>query len=307
MVIPLGEVHPAAAFRGEVNEMKRTASILLALLAGFAWHVNYRAVYPASGQENATTANPGLATKQTILSEEEFREFLKTAKVIDSKPTSKGITSPVKLTLSDGQRTMAAAFQSVEIYRPRTQHPGYVSLEFRDSYEFDIAAYQLAKLLGLGDMIPVTVEYTWNGKQGALAWWVPAKWDEEDRHKLNLQPPDENAWNKQLNRMWVFSQLANDPDRNETNMLITEDWKLWMIDFSRAFRLETDPKNSEHLVMCDRQLLQKLRQLDAAQVLEKTKPHLTEKEVKAVMARRDWIVTYFERLIAQKGEEKVLY
>ena len=287
--------------------MKRTAAILLVLLAGVAWPVNYCAGYPASGQEIASTVNSGFTTQQTLLSEDEFREFLKTAKIFRIEQTAKGITAPAELILSDGQRTIAASFQCVEKFRPRTQHPGYITLEFRDSYEYDIAAYQLAKLLGLGNMIPVTVEYTWNRKQGALSWWVPAKWDEEDRRKLNLQPPDENAWNKQMNRMWVFSQLVNDPDRNETNMLITEDWKLWMIDFSRAFRLETDPKNSEHLVMCDRQLLQKLRQLDAAQILERTKPHLTEKEVKAVMARRDWIVAHFERLIAEKGEEKVLY
>jgi hypothetical protein len=287
--------------------MKRTASILLVLLAGFTWPVKYRAAYPASGQEIASATKPGLATKETVLSEEEFRQFLTTAQVVASKQTAKGITSPFKLTLSDGQRTIEASFQSVEIFRPRTVHPSYVELEFRDSYEFNIASYQLAKLLGLGDMIPVTVDYRWNGKSGSLSWWVPAKWDEEDRLKLNLQPPDEKAWNKQLNRMWVFSQLVYDTDRNETNMLITEDWKLWMIDFTRAFRLETDLKDSEHLVMCDRQLLEKLRKLDEAQVLEKTKAHLKKKEVKAVMARRDLIVAHFERLIAEKGEDKVLY
>jgi len=105
----------------------------------------------------------------------------------------------------------------------------------------------------------------------------------------------------------VFSQLVYDPDRNETNILISEDWKLWMIDFTRAFRLETDLKESDHLVMCDRQLLKNLRQLDGAQVLEKTKPYLTKKEVKAVMARRDLIIAHFERLVKEKGEEKVLY
>jgi len=287
--------------------MKKTASILLVLLAGLAWSANFCAGYPASGQEIASAAKQGLAAKEGVLSEAEFREFLKTATVAASKQTAKGITAPFKLTLSDGQRTIEASFQSVDIFRPRTKHPSYVEMEFRDSYKFNLASYQLAKLLGLADMIPVTVEYSWNGKTGSLGWWVPAKWDEEDRLKLNLQPPDVNAWNRQLNRMWVFSQLVYDPDRNETNILITEDWKLWMIDFTRAFRLETDLKDSEKLVMCDRKLLEKLRQLDGAQVLEETKPLLTKKEVKAVMARRDLIIAHFERLIKEKGEEKVLY
>jgi hypothetical protein len=60
-------------------------------------------------------------------------------------------------------------------------------------------------------------------------------------------------------------------------------------------------------VQCDRQLLDKLRQLSYDEVLDKTKPYLTKSEVKAVMARRGKIVAYFEKLIAQKGEAAVLY
>jgi hypothetical protein len=131
--------------------------------------------------------------------------------------------------------------------------------------------------------------------------------DEMDRRDKKVEPPDQNEWNKQINKMWAFSQLVYDIDRNRTNMLITADWKLIMIDFSRAFRMHHKLENPKTLGMCDRQLLDKLRQLDGAQVLEKTKPHLTKDEVKAVMARRDLIVAHFERLIAEKGEEKVLY
>jgi len=36
--------------------------------------------------------------------------------------------------------------------------------------------------------------------------------------------------------MRVFSQLVYDTDRNLGNVLISEDWHLWMIDFTRAFR-----------------------------------------------------------------------
>jgi hypothetical protein len=60
-------------------------------------------------------------------------------------------------------------------------------------------------------------------------------------------------------------------------------------------------------VMCDRQLLERLRKLDEREVLEKTKPHLSKSEVKAIMARRDLIVAYFEKLVAEKGEDAVLY
>jgi hypothetical protein len=90
-------------------------------------------------------------------------------------------------------------------------------------------------------------------------------------------------------------------------VLITEDWKIWRIDFTRAFRLYKSLENPKDLVMCDRNLLENLRKLDEQEVLEKTKGQLSKSEVKAMMARRDKIVEYFEKLVAQKGEAAVLY
>jgi hypothetical protein len=248
-----------------------------------------------------------LASQEPILTEEQIKEFLLKAKVMQHKQTPRGITAPSRLTLSDGTLTHDAAFQTIDERKSMAQLASGTEVNFRDSYHFNIAAYELAKLLGLGDMIPVTVERRCLGDLGSLSWWVSVKMDEMDRNDRKVQPPDLNAWNKQLNKMWVFSQLVYDTDRNRTNMLITADWKLILIDFSRAFRLHHKLENPKTLLMCDRQLLEKLRQLDGAQVLEKTKPHLTKDEVKAVMARRDLIVAHFERLIAEKGEGVVLY
>ena len=94
---------------------------------------------------------------------------------------------------------------------------------------------------------------------------------------------------------------------NLTNVLIGEDWKIWRIDFTRAFRTFKDLRNPGDLVRCDRQLFEKLKTLDANQLAEKTKHYLTKDEVKAVMARRDKIVAQFQKLIAEKGENEVLY
>lgn len=54
--------------------------------------------------------------------------------------------------------------------------------------------------------------------------------------------------------------------------------------------------------MCDRHLLEKLRQLDASTVLEKAKPFLTKPEVKALLAWRDRILEHFQQLVSQKSE-----
>ncbi len=242
------------------------------------------------------------------LTEEQKREFLLNAKVMNSKQLGKGITHPWRLTLSDGQVTHDAAFQPVDEHKTSmTFADGHTELNFIDSYHYNIAAYELAKLVGMDDMIPVTVQRRWNGQDGALAWWIPWKWDEGMRHQQNLHPPDPDAWNKQMYKVRVFDQLVYDTDPNLTNVLITADWKIWRIDFSRAFRLQHDLKDPKDLVMCDRQLLEKLRQLDGDTVLEKTQPHLKKGEVKALMARRDKIVANFQKLIAQKGEGVVLY
>jgi hypothetical protein len=242
------------------------------------------------------------------LGEEQKREFLLHAKVVNSKQIGKGVTSPYRLTLSDGTLTHDAAFQAVDERQNLVQFVGGpTEIGFRDSYHYNIAAYELAKLLGLSDMLPATVERTWQGHGGALSWWIPWKWDEEMRRKQNLQPPDVEAWNNQVDKVRVFFKLIYNTDANAGNLLITEDWKLWMIDFTRAFRLQKELQNPEQLQRCDRQLLEKLRQLDGKEVLKETDPHLSPGEVKALMARRDKIVNYFQKLVARKGENRVLY
>jgi hypothetical protein len=133
------------------------------------------------------------------------------------------------------------------------------------------------------------------------------KMDEEERVKQKIQPPDPEAWDKQMYKIRVFDQLVYDDDPNLTNVLISADWKIWRIDFTRAFRLSKDLRNSKDLVRCDRQLLEKLKILDANEVAERTKHYLTKDEVKAVMARRDKIVAQFQKLISEKGENEVLY
>jgi hypothetical protein len=184
---------------------------------------------------------------------------------------------------------------------------GRTEMNFADSYKYNIAAYALAELIGFDDMMPVYVERKWQGRTGSLSWWLPVKMDDGERVKQKLEPPDQDAWNKQMYNIRVFDQLVYDTDPNLTNVLIGEDWKLWRIDFSRAFRTYKELKDPKDLVRCDRQLFEKLKVLNANQLAEKTKPYLTNDEMKAVMARRDVIVQHFQKLIAEKDENEVLY
>jgi hypothetical protein len=248
------------------------------------------------------------ASDEPTLTNEQIKQFLLSAKVVASTQRGiKGITHTWRLTLSDGTVTHDASFQPIDEHKPSMQLASGTELNFVDSYKYNIAAYQLAELLGLDDMLPVYVERKWKGDVGSLSWWLPVKMDEEERHKQGLTAPDPDAWNNQMYRIRVFDQLVYDNDPNLTNVQIGEDWKIWRVDFSRAFRLSKELRNPGDLVRCDRRLFEKLKALDGNELTEKNKRYLTKDEVKAVMARRDKIVAQFQKLISEKGENEVLY
>ena len=43
------------------------------------------------------------------------------------------------------------------------------------STRHNIAAYRLAELLGIDDMLPVYVERSWAGNPGSISWWLPGE------------------------------------------------------------------------------------------------------------------------------------
>ena len=250
-----------------------------------------------------------IAADEPTLSKDQITQFLLTAKVVASKPwRGKGITHTWVLTLSDGTVTHDASFQSIDQHRlETTSFSGQVELNFVDSYKYNIAAYQLAKLLGVDDMLPVYVERKWKGESGSLSWWLPVQMDEQDRLKRKINVPDPDAWNNQMYKIRVFDELVYDTDPNLTNVQIGIDWKIYRVDFSRAFRQDKNLENEKNLVRCDRKLFAKLKALDGNELQQKTKGYLNKGEAQAVMARRDKIVDYFQKLIAEKGENEVLY
>ena len=248
------------------------------------------------------------AADATTLTKEQIKHFLLTAKIVASTPAGRGVTETWRFTLSDGTLTHDASFQSIDQHKTNVRlSSGRRELIFVDSYKYNIAAYALAELLGLDDMLPVYVERRWKGTPGSLSWWLPAKMDEEERVKQKIEVPDTEAWDNQMNKIQVFDQLVYDTDPNLSNLLIGQDWQIWRIDFSRAFRLYKDLETPKNLIRCDRQLFEKLKALDANELAEKTKGYLSKDEVKAVMARRDQIVAQFQKMISEKGEKRVLY
>jgi hypothetical protein len=245
------------------------------------------------------------------LTSEQQAEFLRTAKIVKAVPIGKGVTKPFRLTLTDGTVTHDAAFQSVNQERQmsRTGRGGALELKFVDSWRFNIAAHRVATLLGIDHMVPVSVERSWEGKRGALTWWVDdVLMDDEQRRKSGAEPPDADDWIQQDLRMRLFTQLVYDTDRNQGNILITKGWRLVMIDFTRAFRSwEKVPLPLTTVRRCDRAMLAAMRRLTKETVREAAEEYLSVFEVDSLLARRDVLVAHFDALIAKIGEAKVLY
>ena len=99
-----------------------------------------------------------IASDEPTLSKDQIKQFLLTAKVVKSQQSNKGITNPWRLTLTDGTVTHDASFQAVDEHKARMETIRGTELAFVDSYKYNIAAYRLAEMLGIDDMLPVYVE-----------------------------------------------------------------------------------------------------------------------------------------------------
>jgi hypothetical protein len=244
----------------------------------------------------ATPSNPA------DWNDQQKEAFLRQAEVVESKRLSVGVTGSSKLTLSNGETTHAAHLQTIDESKPQFQSLQGTELNFRDCYKFNIAAYKLDRMLGL-NMVPVSVDRKVGRETGAVTWWVDdVLMMELKRHKEKLEPPVKEEWNNQMYRVRVFNELIYNTDANLGNVLITHDWDLWIIDFTRAFRMHNKVRHLENLEKIDPDLLARLKNLDEETLIRELSPYLRKAEVKAIIARRDRIVEHFEHKIAQLGE-----
>ena len=232
----------------------------------------------------------------TKLTLEQQEEFLRTARIVTTHGVSKGVTNTVRVTMTDGRITHDASVQRIDEHKTTFEKStGGSELNFKDSYKFNIAGWRLARLLGLGDMIPPSVERKFQGQSAAFTWWIDdVLMDEVGRTSKKIQPPDQDRWNSEMYLVRVFDQLIFNTDRNMTNLLIDKQWRIWMIDHTRAFRTQRTLLDARNLVKCDRNLLAKMKDLDAQTVERELAPYANNEEIRGLLARRDRIVQFFE-------------
>jgi hypothetical protein len=266
-----------------------------------AWFFLAAAITLATPQASSQqpVAAPRVASAAAVAplpSDAEIERFLTEADVVKTKDTKKGVTGSLRATLSDGKLTHDAQIQTIEESKREFRTERGVEFDFRDSWEFNVAAYRIDRMIGL-NMTPVSVERKHRSTPGAWTWWLDdVLMDEGEKLKQKVDPPNRVYYSQQWAMMHVFDELIANTDRNQGNIIYTKDWRLWLIDHTRAFRKHTELKNPTKITRCDRQVFERLKTLDLQTLKKALGKDLDEGQIKALLARRDAIVKKLESL-----------
>lgn len=238
------------------------------------------------------------AEKETLLSK---------GTIVSTKAIPTGVTKPVVAQLRLNGVTHAAKVQTVDKALPDFFGEDGTVLPQRDSWRYNVAAYKLDRLLKL-NMVAVEVPRPYNGVRGSFSWWVDdVKGEDAQRMKENWTPPDPEDFERQRALIKVFDELIINIDRNYGNILITNSWRLVLIDHTRSFVAYPRIRNKENLTRCSRELMANMSALTTKSVTAHLQGLLTPKEVAALIARRDRIVEFFREEAAKRGESRVFF
>ncbi|HUR22167.1 MAG TPA: hypothetical protein VMZ90_15230 [Vicinamibacterales bacterium] len=286
-----------------MNRFQRVIGGLVVAFGTWATLTAQQAAPAAAPQAQAATVETA-AQYQGAAAE----DFLKKAKIVRVRPIGTGVTLPEKVTLQLDGVERFGAFKSIDEKRPGITQFGTGAPEanFQDSWQLEIPAYVVDMTIGLG-MVPATIERRVNNKIGSLQWWVTSMVPEAERAKQKLEPPDREAWDREVLKMKLFDQLIYNVDRHANNILVTQDFHLRLIDHSRSFRSQKTLKNPELLTRFSKPLLEGLQRLTFEDLRRQTGKYLMDSQIRTLIQRRDAILALAAKLVAEKGEAAVIY
>jgi hypothetical protein len=238
--------------------------------------------------------------------DEEVLEFLRTAEVVSTKVIEGSLNRPLKLLLLKEGVRAHAIFRTVNVERETMRNVQEHARGFRDHYEYEVAAYELSRLLGL-DNVPPAILRNFGRERGSVQLWVEQAMGVGERLSHGIDKQYEQFWLFQKQNMAVFDNLIYNFDRHPGNMLVDSRGQAWFIDHTRAFKKLPALNGRADIKVCQRSLYEKLRQLNSEAVQERLDPYLTKVEIDALMARQKKLVKFLEKKIKQYGEDAILF
>ncbi len=242
---------------------------------------------------------------------ERWESFLEKAVEVGSRQIvgPEAVTSPWVLTLKLGDITHRALWKNAA---------GRMG-GFWEGWQYEIAAYRIDKVLGLG-MVPPTVERSFQGNRGSCQYWIDDTMSIPDRDEKGLKTPPAKVlgWNRATYLERLFDNLIANEDRHENQILITRDWRMILIDHSRSFRTSgkfvtgllysaRSPAGPMLMSELPRAVYEKVKSLDFAALRSAVGEYLSDEEIRAVLIRRDLVLAEIDRMVRVNGEGKVLY
>jgi len=228
----------------------------------------------------------------------EVEKFLRESMPQVVVPGSAGRTDPWKVRLEANGITRWAQFKYIN--RPRPD-------PIPDSFNYEIAAYELDKYLGL-DLVPPAVRKMIKETFGSLQIFVEKAIREADLKRDNLMLGDPEVFEWQMADLKVFENLVYDKCGNDKDTLIQkETGKVYRVDFSEAFPPENRTIPGCEILRCSRRLYQRLLEWDQETVTVFLSTYLNEEEIRALHARRDAIIRMIQEQIESRGESAVLF
>ncbi len=246
------------------------------------------------------------ATYSPFSSAEEAAAFLRSARVLQNKQLGGGVSGARKLLLDDGKIQHHAVFKDIDVHRKEvTIVKGVPQTDFKDSWRYEVAAYELDKLLGM-NMIPVTVARRIEDKEGSLQLWMDGCITEAQRLKSGKVPPDSDEWNHKMLKCHLFDNLVYNTDSNLGNSLVTPEYQVFKIDHARAFKNLVSLPNTDHLTAFSKSLIEALDRLDKPSLSKCCRSYLSSMEIDSLLKRKALILNLYRRLLAERGDS-ILY
>ena len=233
-------------------------------------------------------------------------DFLREAEVVERQRLSRGINRHLRVLLSRDGVEARAVFRANNTWKPRHTTGGKVFIDFHDSYVYECAAYELSRLLGL-DNVPPCVIRELGKRRGTIQLWIENTMTESERRHAGHVAPSGIWWVRQKQTRLLFDALIYNFDRNQGNILIDDDWKLWLIDHGRSFHKSDRIDELERIFWCERGLWEGLRALDRESLDRHLKGLIEDDRIRFVLLRRNVLVKHLEERMAQLGEAVVLY